>query len=132
VEAIVFPEAYKRIGDKLKMEVPVFVRGAIRVEEGSNPKIAISTITSLEDVKPKLPRALRIRLLLDSALPETVDALHNLCRERHGEAKLLFDLERPGDFMAVMEADGYNVQADRAFISRAEELCGRGSVRVVD
>jgi DNA polymerase-3 subunit alpha len=132
VEAIVFPEAYKRIGDKLKMEVPVFVRGAIRVEEGSNPKIAISTITSLEEVKPKLPRALRIRLLLDSALPETVDALHNLCRERHGEAKLLFDLERPGDFMAVMEADGYNVQADRAFISRAEELCGRGSVRVVD
>jgi DNA polymerase-3 subunit alpha len=102
------------------------------VEEGSNPKIAISTITLLEEVKPKLPRALRIRLLLDSALPETVDALHNLCRERHGEAKLLFDLERPGDFMAVMEADGYNVQADRAFISRAEELCGRGSVRVVD
>jgi DNA polymerase-3 subunit alpha len=132
VEAIVFPEAYKRIGDKLKMEVPVFVRGAIRVEEGSNPKIAISTISSLEDEKPKLPRALRIRLLLDAAQPDTVDALHNLCRERQGEAKLLFDLERPGDFMAVMEADGYNVQADRAFINRAEELCGRGSVRVVD
>jgi hypothetical protein len=32
----------------------------------------------------------------------------------------------------VMEADGYNVQADRVFISRAEELCGRGSVQVVD
>jgi DNA polymerase-3 subunit alpha len=132
VEAIVFPEAYKRIGDKLKMDVPVFVRGAIRVEEGSNPKIAISTISSLDEVKPKLPRAVRIRLLLDDAQPETVDALHNLCRERQGEAKLLFDLERPGDFMAVMEADGYNVQADRAFINRAEELCGRGSVRVVD
>jgi DNA polymerase-3 subunit alpha len=132
VEAIIFPEAYKRIGEKLKMEVPVFVRGAIRVEEGSNPKIAISTISSLDDVKPKLPRALRIRLLLDNALPETVDALHNLCRDRQGEAKLLFDLERPGDFMAVMEADGYNVQADKLFISRAEELCGRGSVRVVD
>jgi DNA polymerase-3 subunit alpha len=132
VEAIIFPEAYKRIGEKLKMEVPVFVRGAIRVEEGSNPKIAISTISSLDDFKPKLPRALRIRLLLDNALPETVDALHNLCRDRQGEAKLLFDLERPGDFMAVMEADGYNVQADKLFISRAEELCGRGSVRVVD
>ena len=132
IEAIVFPEAYKRLADKLKMEVPVFVRGSVRVEEGSNPKLAISTISSLDEVKPKLPRSLRIRLPLDSALPETVDALHSLFRDRRGEAKVLFNLERPGDFMVVMEADGYNVQADRLFISRAEELCGRGSVQVVD
>ena len=132
VEVIVFPEAYKRLADKLKMEVPVLVRGSVRVEEGSNPKLAISTISSLDEVKPKLPRSLRIRLPLDSALTETVDALHSLFRDRRGEAKVLFNLERPGDFMVVMEADGYNVQADRLFISRAEELCGRGSVQVVD
>jgi hypothetical protein len=71
-------------------------------------------------------------LPLDAARPETVDALHTLFRERKGEAKVLFNLERAGDFMVVMEADGYNVQADRVFISRAEELCGRGSVQVVD
>jgi DNA polymerase-3 subunit alpha len=132
VEVIVFPEAYKRLADKLKMEVPVLVRGAVRVEEGANPKLAISTITSLDEAKPKLPRSLRIRLPLDNAQLETVDALHNLFRERKGEAKVLFNLERSGDFMVVMEADGYNVQADRLFISRAEELCGRGSVQVVD
>ncbi len=132
VEAIIFPEAYRRLGDKLKMEVPVLVRGSVRVEEGSNPKLAISTLTALDEAKPKLPRALRIRIPLESSLPQTVDALHLLCSERKGDAKLLFDLERAGDFMVVMEADGYNVQADRVFITRAEELCGRGSVRIVD
>jgi hypothetical protein len=45
---------------------------------------------------------------------------------------VLFDLERKGDFIVVMDAEGYNVLPDRAFISRVEELCGRGSVRVVD
>src|SRR5215510_12822457 len=120
VEAIVFPEAYKRLAEKLKMEVPVFVRGSVRVEEGASPKLAISTISSLDEVKPKLPRSVRIRLPLDIAQLETVDALHNLFRDRRGEAKVLFNLERPGDFMVVMEADGYNVQADRLFISRAE------------
>lgn len=132
VEVIVFPEAYRRLGDKLKMEVPVLVRGSVRVEEGSSPKLAISTLTALDEAKPKLPRALRIRIPLESSLPQTVDALHSLCSERKGDAKLLFDLERTGDFMVVMEADGYNVQADRVFITRAEELCGRGSVRIVD
>ena len=34
--------------------------------------------------------------------------------------------------MVVMEAEGYNVQPDRNFIARVEELCGRGAVRVID
>ena len=53
-------------------------------------------------------------------------------RERKGEAKVLFDLERKGDFTVVMEVEGYNVLPDRSFINRVEELCGRGSVRIID
>ena len=52
--------------------------------------------------------------------------------ERKGEAKVLFDVERAGDFMVVMEAEGYNVLPDRSFIARVEELCGRGAVRVIN
>jgi DNA polymerase-3 subunit alpha len=132
VEAIIFPEAYKRLQAILKQEIPMLVRCSIRVEEGSNPKVAISQLTPLDEAKPKLPRSIRIRLPLESATPATVDALHSICRERQGEAKVLFDVERAGDFMVVMEADGYNVCPDRSFITRVEELCGRGAVRIVD
>jgi DNA polymerase-3 subunit alpha len=79
-----------------------------------------------------LPRSLRIRVPLESVSESTVDSLHSLCAERKGEAKVLFDLERKGDFMVVMEAEGYNVQPDRNFMARVEELCGRGAVRVID
>jgi len=61
-----------------------------------------------------------------------VDELFALCTQRKGAAKVLFDVERQGDFMVVMEAEGYNVQPDRSFIDRVEELCGRGSVRIID
>ncbi len=132
VDVIIFPEAYKRLADRLKMEVPVYVRGSVRIEEGASAKLAISQITALDEAKVKLPRSLRIRIPLDMAREDTIDALHHLCIERKGAAKLLFDLELPGDFMVVMEADGYNVTPDRAFIAQVEDLCGRGSVRVVD
>jgi DNA polymerase-3 subunit alpha len=132
VDAIVFPEAYKRLHAILKQEIPMLVRCSIRVEEGANPKVAISQLTPLEEAKPKLPRSIRIRVPLETATPATVDALHSICRERQGEAKVLFDVERGGDFMVVMEADGYNVCPDRSFITRVEELCGRGAVRIVD
>jgi DNA polymerase-3 subunit alpha len=132
VEAIVFPEAYRRLQAILKQEIPMLVKCSVRVEEGANPKIAISQLTPLEEAQPKLPRAIRIRVPLESATPATVDALHSICRQRRGEAKVLFDVERGGDFMVVMEADGYNVCADRSFITRVEDLCGRGAVRIVE
>ena len=132
VEAIIFPEAFKRLQGMLKQEIPMLVQCSVRVEEGSNPKIAISQLTPLEEAQPKLPRSIRIRVPLDTATPGTVDALYSICQERKGEAKVLFDVERNNDFMVVMEADGYNVCPDRSFITRVEELCGRGSVRIID
>jgi DNA polymerase III subunit alpha len=132
VDILVFPEAYRRLQDRVKLEVPVLVRGGIRVEEGAGTKLTVSEITPLEEAKPKLPGLLRIRIPLETATLDTVDALHALCADRRGEAKVLFDVERQGDFMVVMEAEGYNVLPDRTFIARVEELCGRNSVRIID
>ncbi|HTV65832.1 MAG TPA: hypothetical protein VMD98_09515, partial [Bryocella sp.] len=132
IDILVFAEAYRRLTEKVKLTVPVLVKGGVRVEEGSNPKLLVDDITPLEDARPRLPTHLRIKIPLETASPDTIDALQTICRERKGEARVLFDLERKGDFNVVMEAEGYNVLPDRAFINRVEELCGRGSVRVLD
>src|SRR5579862_8061094 len=131
IDMIVFPEAYKRIGEKVKLEVPVLVKAGVRIEEAANPKITAAEIQPLEEAKVPLPRAIRVRIPLDSAGEPTVDDLHMLFLERKGDARVLFDVERQGDFMVVMEAEGYNVLPDRNFIARVEQLCGRGSVRVI-
>ncbi len=131
VELLVFPEAYRKLTEKVKLEVPVLIRGGVRIEEGANAKLTVNDITPLDEAKVPLPKALRIRVPLESATEDTVSALHALFNERKGEAKVLFDVERQGDFMVVMEAEGYNVMPDRNFIGRVEELCGRGSVRVI-
>jgi len=129
IDMIVFPEAYKRLSEKVKLEVPVLVKAGVRIEEGANPKLTASEIMPLEDAKIPLPRAIRIRIPVDSSDSATVDQLHELFLERKGEAQVLFDLEREGDFMVVMEAQGYNVLPDRNFVARVEALCGRGSFR---
>jgi DNA polymerase-3 subunit alpha len=132
VEMIVFPDAYRKLQDKVKLEVPVLIRGGLRIEEGVNPKLLANEITPLAEAKVPLPRSLRIRVPLETANESVVDELHALCAERKGEAKVLFDVERQGDFMVVMEAEGYNVHPDRNFVSRVEALCGRGAVRVIN
>ncbi|MGA7289561.1 MAG: DNA polymerase III subunit alpha, partial [Terriglobales bacterium] len=131
VELLVFPEAYRKLAEKVKLEVPVLIRGGVRIEEGANPKVTANEIIPLDEARAPLPKALRIRIPLGIATDGTIDALHALCCDSKGEAKVLFDVERAGDFMVVMEAEGYNVMPDRNFLGRVEELCGRGSVRVI-
>ena len=130
-DLLVFPEAYKRLSEKLKMDVPVLIKCGVRIEEGTNPKITVADVASLEEAQPRLPRAIRIRIPLETATETMIDELHELFVSSKGAAQVMLDVERPGEFMVVMEVEDYNVQPDRAFINRVEELCGRGSVRRV-
>ena len=132
VEMIVFPEAYRKLEERVKLDVPVLVRGGLRVEEGVNPKLTASDILALSEAKVPLPRSLRIRIPAAKAQPATIDDLHALFSRSRGQTKVLFDVEQEGDFMVVMEAEGYNVLPDRSFMVRVEELCGRGAVRIID
>ena len=126
IELIAFPQSYEKLAEKLKIDVPVLVRGAIRGEEDSAPKIAISSIQALEDVQVKLPEALRIRVPLHSP-----DAALMTKLRAPGRGKVLLNLEEPGEFCCVLEPQGYAVAADVQFIESVEGLVGRGAVQVI-
>jgi DNA polymerase-3 subunit alpha len=131
IELIVFPQSYEKLAEKMKIDVPVVVRGSLRGEEDSAPKLAVSAVQALEDVKLKLPEALRIKVPLHSPDAALLEKLMGLFRASPGGGKLLLDFEEPGEFCAVLEPRKVMVAADRLFIDRVEELVGRGGVRVI-
>jgi DNA polymerase III subunit alpha len=132
IELIAFPQSYEKLAEKLKIDVPVLVRGVLRGEEDSAPKLAISNIQALEDVKLRLPDSLRIRVPLHSPDETLLEKLHAILIGAPGKGKLLLDLEEPGQFRAVLEPHNVLVAADRLFIDQVEELVGQGGVRIMD
>src|SRR6185312_1934764 len=131
IELIAFSSSYQKLAEKLKIEVPVLVRGSLRGEEESAPKLSLSNIQALEDVPIKFPEALRIKVPLHSSDAALLEKLQAVFAGAPGKGKLLLDLEEPGEFCAVLEPQGVGVSADRLFIDRVEELVGRGAVRVI-
>jgi DNA polymerase-3 subunit alpha len=109
----------------------VLVRGSLRGEEDAAPKLAVSGIQALEDVKVKLPDALRIRVPLHNPDEHLLDKLEAIFRAAPGSGKLLLNLEEPGAFCAVLEPHGISVAADVQFIENVELLVGRGAVQVI-
>ncbi|MHB1743387.1 MAG: DNA polymerase III subunit alpha, partial [Acidobacteriaceae bacterium] len=132
IDLICFPEAYKRMAENLKIDVPVLVRGVLRGEEDAAPKLAISNITALEDVKLKLPSSMRIRIALDRVGEPALTKLHAMMVATPGSGKILLDFEQRDDYLVVLEPEGLGVAADKAFIERVEELVGAGTVRIIE
>ncbi|MGB7188745.1 MAG: DNA polymerase III subunit alpha [Acidobacteriaceae bacterium] len=132
IELICFPKDYERQAQNLKIEVPVLVRGQLRAEEDAAPKLAVSSIAALEDVKVKLPQNVRIRVPLARVSEAALVELKDIIAAAPGPAKLMLNLEQAGEFCVVLEPAAMKLTADRAFIDRAEALLGRGMVQALD
>jgi len=132
IDLICFPEAYKKLAEKLKIDVPVLVRGVLRGEEDSAPKLAISSITALEDVKIKLPSSIRIRIPLERSSEIALQQLHAMIVGTPGPGKILLDFEQKDEYLVVLEPEGFSVAADKAFIEQVEKLVGPGTVRIIE
>ena len=132
IELIAFPQSYEKLAEKLRIDVPVLVRGSLRGDEDAAPKLAISSIQALEDVKIKLPDALRIRVPLQSPDADLLAKLDLLFRAAPGTGKLMLRLEEPDQFAVDLEPHGVSVSADVAFIEQVESLVGRGAVQIIN
>ncbi len=132
IDLICFPKDYERLAQNLKIEVPVLIRGNIRAEEDAAPKIAVSSIQALEDVKVRLPLNVRIRVPLENASESMLTELKTLLANAPGPGKLMLNLEKRGEYCVIMEPAELMVAADRGFIERTELLLGRGVVQALD
>ena len=132
IDLICFPKDYERLAQQLRIEVPVLIRGQLRAEEEAAPKLCVSSIQALEDVKVRLPTNIRIRIQLDRVSETTLEDLHDLVVSAPGPARVMLNVEQRGQYCVVMEPEGITVAADRAFIDKAEVLLGRGMVQAVE
>jgi DNA polymerase-3 subunit alpha len=131
IELICFSRDYEKLQGQLKIEAPVLVRGVLMGDEDAAPKIAVSSIRSLEEVQVTLPSGVRIRINLDRATEEMLAGLKSAADGAPGPGKVMLQLEKKGEYAVILEPEGMSVAADRGWVERVEELIGKGAVQAV-
>jgi DNA polymerase-3 subunit alpha len=129
IDLISFARDYERLTEQWKIQAPVLIRGTLMGEEDSAPKISVSQIQPLEEVKVKLPTAVRIRISLDRATEELLTSLKSAAEAAPGPGKVMIFLEKKGEFQVILEPEQMSVAADRCWVERVEELTGKGTVQ---
>jgi DNA polymerase-3 subunit alpha len=131
IELICFSRDYEKLQGQLKIEAPVLVRGVLMGEEDAAPKIAVSSISALEEVQVKLPAGVRIRINLELATEEILAGLKLAAEAAPGPGKVMLHLEKKGEYAVILEPEGMSVAADRGWVERVEELVGKGTVQAL-
>jgi DNA polymerase-3 subunit alpha len=136
VDLLIFAAAFELLRPYLEPDQAVLVRGTLRLEENSPPKVAVSDITPLDNARIRLPGRLSMRIRLAgpageaAAGSEIAEKLAELFRKKPGDTDVCFRLERPGDFLVLLDS-GLRVRADREFCEAANSILGPGSVEIV-
>ena len=133
IDLICFPKDYARLSESLKIEVPVLIKGVLRADDDeSAPKLSVSSVQPLEDIKIKLPQNVRIKVRLESASEAMLGSLRAMITAAPGPGRLMINLESRGEYCVMLEPEGLTVAADRGFIERAEQLLGQGAVQAFE
>jgi DNA polymerase-3 subunit alpha len=131
IDLICFSRDYERLQGQLKIEAPVLVRGVLMGDDDAQSKISVSAITPLEQVQVKLPAGVRIRINLDRASEEMFTGLKSAADAAPGPGKVMIQLEKKGEYSVILEPESMSVAADKSWVTRVEEIVGKGSVQAM-
>jgi DNA polymerase-3 subunit alpha len=130
VEVLVFPEAYAKVQKMLDIDAPIFVKGKLDNDE-SNIKILAADIYPMDRIKEILSRTVTIRINSSLAPGDVAERLQPIIDEKRGSAEIIFELEFPGRFTALVRPNPYvKISPDREFVESVERICGRDTVRL--
>ena len=150
VELLVFANSYDELSPLLVDDQAVLLRGSLRVDEKSSPKVAVSEIVPLDNARVSLPQQITITVRLgaqngqtengqteNSQTPNsqthvsgTAKRLRELFAGKPGDTDVRLRLLRSKEFIVSCDLPD-RVRADLEFRRSVEEICGAGSIEIL-
>ncbi len=132
VEALIFPEAFRQCGTKVKDDEAFLVKGRLEAkDENERPRLIVSDLSPLDSTLRMLARSICVRVDL-GLLPETVMAgIKRVLSNHPGEIAVSLEVHRPAEFAALVRVDDkLRVKLTAELMSQLEALTGSGTVRL--
>jgi DNA polymerase-3 subunit alpha len=133
VEAVVFPSSYSKFEPYMTAEFPLLVSGRFEAEDERICKIIVSDLQPLPGIVERNAKTLRISACISELSPESATLLHRLLELNRGNTGVELELYYPSDFRVnILSSDFVKVKSSPELIQEIENICGSGSVHVMD
>jgi DNA polymerase III subunit alpha len=126
LEVLAFPESYGRLEAVFKSNAPLVLKGRVNVEEAGT-RLAVMEARKLEDMGPRPPNVMRVRMDMAAMDTAKLDELKELFASKPGSCSVAFDLISSEGAVATFRAD-QRVRADQDLVREVCRLCGENAV----
>jgi len=133
VETVVFPNSYPKFEPYLNADFPILVSGRFELEGERACKVIASDLQPLAGIAERKAKTLCISASIASLSPESALLLHRLLESNSGETGVDIELYYPSDFRVRIQSSGFvKVKSSPELRQQIENLCGQGSVRIIN
>ena len=131
VEVLVFPDAFKKSKNYIRLDSPVFVMGRVNLRE-EKPKLIAGEIISLESAPSRLARAILIKLVSSGLTEEMLLSLRKVLSSHPGDVPVYIEMTSPNNERSYLKTgDSYSVKPDEAILSALEKVSGEGAIKIL-
>ncbi len=126
-DAVVFPRTFDALGELLKVEEMVFLRGTVD-RRRERPNIIVEEIIPIDRAIEQLTGQVTVRLGGTGVAEETLQRTREVLERHRGNCPVLFELAPPGqpDVRTTVRPDTrWFVQPSRKLVDDIEELLGQ-------
>lgn len=131
IKLTVWPEAYNKIGSRLKEEERVIISGRLDIDADGAMSIDTQDAQLLEGISERSARQIIVRVNADLMTEAKVEKLFQLIDSNRGDCEVIFELELPHHMVARVKPHSYaTVKSDQELISSIKTICGNCSVQL--
>jgi DNA polymerase III subunit alpha len=129
VEALVFPETYKKTAGRLADDQLVLVKGKAEMLDEGRGRILVADVLPLEQAKLAEARFVTIRVAVSCWDRSKGERLRDILGSHRGECPVTLEFVRPGAFaVALAPSAFYRVRPDPVLRDEVEALLGPGAL----
>jgi DNA polymerase-3 subunit alpha len=129
VEALVFPETYKKVASRLGDDQVVLVKAKPEVLEEGKVRLLVADLMPLEQAKLAEARHVTIRVSVDAWDRAKGEKLRDILESHRGDCPVTLELVRSGEYAVALAPNAYyRVRPDPGLREEVESLLGRGAL----
>jgi DNA polymerase-3 subunit alpha len=131
VETVVFPEAFAKAQQMIRADAMLVVRGRFEKDDDTCRMVA-SDITTVELMREKVAREVKIRVTMPPHTRGTLEALADILSRHRGDRKVSLEIESKdnGHSIRVKASTPQRVRPSDRMVAEVEALVGAGTVQI--
>jgi len=131
VEALVFPETYKKVAGRLSDDLVAVVKAKAEIQDEGKARLVVADLLPLDQAKMAEARFVTISVAMASWDRPLGERLRDILGSHRGDCPVTLELVRPGAFAVALAPSAlYRVRPDTVLKSEVEALLGPGALRL--